>query len=136
MNLLRINLSPRYLDYGLLLTRLAFGFSVFYGHGYGKINRLFGADEIKFADPFGLGPAVSLALVTFAEVVCAFLVIFGLFTRTALIPLIVVMATAYFTVHFAQEFGQQEKVILFRFAFLSLFLTGPGKFSLDNYLKK
>ncbi len=134
MNFLRLELPPRFRDYGLLLLRLAFGFFIIYGHGWGKLTRLFGSEEIKFADPFGLGPAVSLGLAAFAEVICALLLMAGLFTRAALIPLIFTMATAFFTVHLNDEFGQQEKVILFGFAFVSLFFTGPGRFSLDASL--
>lgn len=136
MNPLKIELPPRFQDYGLLILRLAFGFSIMYGHGLGKIGRLFGPDEIKFADPFGLGPALSLGLVVFAEVICALLLMAGLFTRAALIPLFITVATAFFAVHFEQEFGQQEKVLLFGFAFITLFLTGPGRLSLDAFLQK
>ncbi|WOK08448.1 DoxX family protein [Imperialibacter roseus] len=135
MNLLRFELPSRFHDYGLLVLRLAFGFSLMYGHGWGKMMRLFGPDEIKFADPFGFGPAFTLSFAVFAEVICAILVMAGLFTRTALIPPFITVATAFFTVHFSQEFSQQEKVILFAFAFLALFFTGPGKISLDGYLK-
>ncbi len=136
MNLPLIKLSPRFHDYGLLFLRLAFGFSMIYGHGFGKVTRLFGAEEIKFADPFGLGPVASLTLVVFAEVLCSLFIMVGLFTRAAVIPLMITMATAFFTAHFNDEFGQQEKVILFGFAFLTLFFTGPGRFSLDAYFQK
>ncbi|WPP50979.1 DoxX family protein [Catalinimonas niigatensis] len=136
MNLLRLELPARFQDYGLLILRLAFGFSMIYGHGYGKLTRLFGSEEIRFADPFGLGPATSLALAVFAEVICALLVMAGLFTRAATIPLMITMATAFFTAHFNDEFGQQEKVILFGFTFLALFFTGPGRFSLDAQMQK
>lgn len=136
MNLLRLELPPRFYHYGLLILRIAFGFSMIYGHGYGKLTRLFGAEEIRFADPFGLGPAFSLALAVFAEVICSLLLMAGLFTRAALIPLIITMATAFFTAHFNDEFGQQEKSILYGFAFLALFFTGPGRFSLDALMQK
>ena len=134
MAFLRIALPPRFYDYGLLVLRLTFGFSMLYGHGWGKLMRLLGAEEIEFADPFGIGPTTSLALAVLAEVICAFLIIIGLYTRAALIPLIFTMGTAYFTVHFHDEFGQQEKAILYGLAFVSLFLTGPGRLSLDTYL--
>lgn len=123
--------SEKAKDFALLLLRITFGFSMFYGHGAGKINRLFGGEEIKFADPFGLGPATSLALVVFAEVVCALLVVFGLFTRWAVIPLIITMAVAFFMVHISDEFSRQEKAILFGVTYIALFITGPGKLSLD-----
>lgn len=135
MNLLRIELHPRYHDFGLLVLRISFGFCMIYGHGWGKFSRLFGSDEINFADPFGLGPVASLAMAAFAEVICSLLVMVGLFTRIALIPLIITMITAFFTAHFDDPFGQQEKVILFAFAFIALFFTGPGRFSVDNTLQ-
>ncbi|MCB0581200.1 MAG: DoxX family membrane protein, partial [Phaeodactylibacter sp.] len=42
----------------------------------------------------GLGPEISLALATFAEVGCALLVILGLFTRWATAPLAITMMVA------------------------------------------
>jgi putative oxidoreductase len=136
MNLLRIELPPRFLDIGLLILRLAFGFAMIYGHGFGKLTRLMGSEEIRFADPFGLGPVASLAMAVFAEVFCSLLVMAGLFTRLALIPLMITMITAFFTAHLNDPFAQQEKVILFGFAFLALFFTGPGRYSLDALMKK
>lgn len=135
MNFLNIRLSPGAHDIGLLILRLVMGFCMIYGHGWGKLLRLFGPDEITFADPFGLGPAFSLALAAFAEAFCALLVMLGLFTRLAVIPLIITMVTAFFTVHLDDPFGQQEKVILFAGAFLALFFTGAGRYSLDARLE-
>ena len=109
MKLLRIEFPPHFYDYGLLILRLAFGFSMIYGHGFGKLTRLFGSEEIKFADPFGLGPAVSLGLAAFAEFFCSLLLMAGLFTRAVLLPLIFTMATAFFTVHLNDEFGNRKR---------------------------
>lgn len=120
----------------ILVLRISFGFCMIYGHGWGKFTRLFGSEEINFADPFGLGPVASLAMAAFAEVICSLLVMAGLFTRLAVIPLVITMITALFTAHIDDPFGQQEKVILFGFAFIALFLTGPGRFSLDYNLQK
>ena len=136
MKKLIINFPDSYRDYGQLLLRVVFGLSMVYGHGWGKLGRLFGDEEIQFADPFGLGPVISLTLGVFAEFVCALLVTFGLFTRLATIPLIIMMGTAFFHVHLDQSFGQQEKAILFGFAFIAIFLMGPGKYSLDNTISK
>src|SRR5690625_5427446 len=65
---------------GLLLLRLVFAGTLLYGHGWGK---LMGWSERSavFPDPIGLGSPVALALAIGAEVFCALLVIFGLFTR-------------------------------------------------------
>lgn len=60
----------------------------------------------------------------------------GLFTRWTVIPLIITMLTAYFFVHFDDPFGKQEKALLFLFCYLTLFFTGPGKYSLDASWRK
>jgi len=135
MKQLKLELPERFHHYGLLILRISFGLCMIYGHGWGKFTRLFGADEIKFADPFGLGPVASLAMAAFAEVICSLLVITGFYTRLATIPLIFTMLTAFFVSHFDDPFGQQEKVILFGFAFLAIFFTGPGKYSLDSKIQ-
>lgn len=118
-------------DIALLLLRLTFGGAMVYGHGWGKLLRLFGDDPIKFSDPFGIGPAASLALVVFAEFFCALLLFFGLLTRQATIPLIITMLVAIFYAHAGDPFSKIEKALLFLTVYVSLFLTGPGWYSLD-----
>ncbi len=106
-----------------------------YGHGISKLERLFGEAEISFRDPFGIGPVASLALVTFAEVICSVLVALGLFTRYALIPLIIAMAVALFIAHGSDPFSRQEKALLYLLTFISLYIAGPGWYSLDARLR-
>ncbi len=136
MNLLKIQLPEKYQDIGLLLARIGFGATMLFGHGLGKVSRLLGPEEIRFADPYGLGPAFSLGLATFAEVVCSTLIMIGLFTRAALIPLAFTMFTVVFVVNFDKGFGEYEKAALFGIAYIALFFTGPGKYSIDARLNK
>ena len=98
--------------------------------------KLFTERPIEFRDPWGMGEEVSLVLAVLAEVLCAFLVVMGLYTRWALIPLIITMFTAYFMVHFSDPFSRQEKALLYLFAYLGLFFAGPGKYSLDAIWRK
>ncbi len=134
MKLSTLSTSSTWNDAGLLLIRIAFGAAMLFGHGLGKWGRLFGGEEIKFADPFGVGPVASLTMAVFAEVICAILLMLGLLTRWALVPLIITMGVAFFTVHISDEFARQEKAILFGVTFVALFLTGPGRFSVDALL--
>ena len=105
-------------------------------HGLPKINRLFGEGPVKFADPFGLGPEVSLGLAIFAEVICAGLVMAGFKTRLATIPLMLTMLTAAFYAHWDDPFGKKELPLLYFLVFIALLILGSGRFSLDKLLKK
>lgn len=123
-------------DIALLILRVIFGGFMIYGHGYPKLLRLFGNDPIQFADPFGLGPTASLALAVFAEIVCAFLLIFGAFTRLATIPLIITMLVAAFYANAGGSFGDKELAINYLFVFVALAFSGAGWYSVDAQVRK
>jgi putative oxidoreductase len=126
--------KPFALDLGLLLIRLAVsGFML--THGYPKLVH-FAERAERFSDPLGIGSTASLSLVVFAEFFCSILLFLGLFTRFALVPLMVTMAVVVFVVHGDDPFGDKEKALLFLIPYLGLFLTGPGHWSLDRMLKK
>ena len=104
-------------------------------HGIPKVKMII-AGDLTFGDPIGLGPETSLVLVAFAEAVCGLLVILGLGTRWATIPLIIAMGVAALIHHTADPFGTKEKPLLFLIIFITLLLTGGGKYSLDRGLLK
>ena len=84
----------------------------------------------------GLGPAVSLALVVFAEFFCSILLVIGFMTRAALIPLIITMAVAVFSAHSGDIFGKGELAALYLVTYTSLLLTGPGRYSIDGIISR
>lgn len=100
-------------------------------HGLPKFMQIL-AGDFSFGDPLGIGEAPSLILVAFAELICAVFVLIGLGTRLALIPLIITMAVAVFIAHAGDPFGRKEPALFFLISFVVLFLTGPGKYSLDR----
>jgi putative oxidoreductase len=120
-------------DFGLLAVRLLAG-GMMLTHGIPKIDRLFGEGPVKFADPFGLGPEISLVLVIFAEVACSLLVMVGFKTRLATIPLLITMLVAAFYIHGADPFGEKELPLLFFTLFVSLLVSGPGNFTIDRWI--
>lgn len=124
-------------DLGLLFLRASFGLTMIIGHGWPKIGRAMAEGPIQFADPIGLGPAVSLYSTIFAEVVCAFLIIIGLQTRIAGVILAFTMIVAAFIVHAADPFfTTKEFPLLYAFLCLGLFGTGAGRFSIDQALRR
>ncbi|MBD3402199.1 DoxX family membrane protein [candidate division GN15 bacterium] len=121
--------SP-FADWGLLALRAGIGLMMAFAHGYGKFNRVLSGD-MQFGDPLGLGPGLTLILAVLAEFFCSFLIVFGLLTRVAVVPLIITMLTAVFIVHADDPFARQELGLLYLFPYILLLLTGPGRFSLD-----
>jgi putative oxidoreductase len=71
----------------------------------------------------------------FAEVVCAFFITIGLFSRAAAIPLIFTMAVAAFLVHGSDPFSGKELALSYLAAYAAILVAGPGKFSIDQSLK-
>lgn len=123
-------------DYAILILRMVAGGFMLYGHGLEKFNKLIAGDTHQFVDFMGLGPSTTFTLVVVAEFVCAILLILGLLTRLALIPLIITMAYAGFVFHTADGFGAQEKPWMYLAIFVALFLLGPGKHSFDRIISR
>ncbi len=132
---------------GLLVLRIGIG-GFLVTHGWGKLRMLVGGGAAQFGDPIGLGPTLSLALVTVSEFFCALLIVAGLATRLAAIPVVISMSVAAFVVHAANPWTMdaaaseffsgasktwfsKEPALLYLIPFLSLAFTGGGKFSLD-----
>lgn len=132
---------------GLLVLRVGLG-GYMLTHGWGKLQMVM-AGNFEWADPIGLGPTLSLIMVTFAEFFCALLIIVGLGTRLAAVPLVFAMGVAAFVAHDAdpwtmgaaaeayqageaENWGSKQPALMYLFVFLALVLTGPGKFSLDS----
>jgi putative oxidoreductase len=118
-------------DFGLLAVRLLSG-GMMLTHGIPKFDRLFGEGAVKFADPFGLGPEISLGLVLFAEVGCSLLVMAGFKTRWATLPLLFTMLMAAFYAHGSDPFSDKELSLTFFTLFLSILISGEGRFSVDQ----
>ncbi len=134
-SLSNVKISEDRLALALLLLRVVAAIFLL-THGIPKLGRLFSGEEIKFMDFMGLGPAVSLSLAVFAEFLCSILVILGAFTRLALIPMIITMATAAFVAHADDPFSTKEKPLLFLLVFVFLLITGPGKYAVDRAIGK
>ncbi len=121
-------------DWGLLIFRVSVSSFMLFGHGFGKFNRLLSGEEIKFFDAFGLGMTFSLSFAVLAEFFAAALIILGVFTRLSSAALIITMSTAAFIYHADDPFGNKEKALLFLVSYVLLFLTGPGKYSLQKFI--
>lgn len=135
---------------GLLILRLGMG-GLMLTHGWPKLQMLLAGEAADFGDPIGLGSTLSLILATFAEFGCAVLVMAGLLTRLAALPLVVTMAVAAFVVHAAdpltmqagaakftageaESWASKEPALMYLVPFLALIFSGAGRFSIDGLI--
>lgn len=134
MKFLHLNFIPRSADLALLVLRLWFGGAMAFLHGWDKVMN-YSKYRSQFIDFLGLGQSVSLGLAVFAELVCAVLLVLGLFTRFAALVLSINMFVAFWIAHGHRLTGEQngEMAFLFLGVFLTLFVAGGGKFSVDAH---
>lgn len=102
-------------------------------HGGPKFMRLLDGN-LKFGDPLGIGSELSFLLVVFAEFFCSILVIIGLGTRLASIPLLFTMMVALFVAHAADPIFDHLNILAYMATYILLFFTGSGKYSIDYKL--
>lgn len=121
-------------SFGLLLMRAAFG-GMMLVHGWQKLTA-FNELAAVFPDPLGMGSRWSLIAAIGAEFGCSALLITGMATRLAAIPLAFTMGVALFIVHGADPWQKKELAAAYLAAYLVLFFTGAGKFSLDGLLSR
>jgi putative oxidoreductase len=114
----------------LTIIRIASGFLMLTLHGWGKFERFSALSQV-FPDPLGIGSPASLVLVVFAEVVCATLLVLGIATRLATIPLMITMMVAAFIIHADDPISKIELPIMYLIMYLAVFIGGPGKYALN-----
>lgn len=132
MKLLHVNFLPRSADAGILILRLWYGLSVLLLHGWTMFTG-FCAMAQKFPDPLNVGHTASLVLTVFNEVICAVLIVLGLYTRVAALVGIIGFGVAFWIVH-GHKFtgpGDGELAFLYLGVYVALFLAGAGKYSVD-----
>jgi putative oxidoreductase len=121
-------------SFSLLILRLWLGLGMFFIHGLDKLSH-FSDYGAKFPDPLGIGAKPGFVLVVIAEVLGAGLVALGLLTRLGALMLAIDMGVAFFMVHkmavgMVEHSG--ELAFIYLAGFVTLFVAGPGKISLDK----
>lgn len=118
------------INFCLLLFRLGVSLGLM-THGYGKFIKVI-QGNFEFGDPIGIGPTFSLILAAIGEFIAPIFIILGWKTRLATLFPIMTMLVAFVIAHDGDPFTRKEKAFVYLIAFLSLYFTGPGKYSLDK----
>lgn len=130
--------SPRpvgAIDAGLFVLRVWAGLLLFTQHGLVKIMH-FSQMSAHFPNPIHIGPLPSLLFATLSDAICSLLVALGLLTRYAALIVVINLLTAFTLVHHMKLSGpgNGELPLLFAGAFLTLVITGGGRYSIDSGL--
>ena len=129
-------MNPNSCCKGVAFLRISLAATMLFVHGLPKLQN-FSSIAGQFPDPLGLGSSLSLTLVVFAEFFCALLILLGIGTRLAAIPVITTMAVAFFIFHSADPFAAKELAFVFLLGFTGIFLTGTGQYPVvKNVLPK
>lgn len=115
----------------ILAVRLVFGV-LFFIHGIDKLMN-FSALSETYPSVLGLGSYTTLMLAVFTEFCCSLFLIAGLLERIMLIPMIISMGVAFFDIHDAM-LPEGELALIYLIVFIILFLTGPGRYSVDYWI--
>lgn len=115
---------PR-IDLGLFFLRLTGSLLLLYVHGLPKVLH-FSEELTRIEDPFGFGPYFSLIPAIVAEVFCPILILFGVATRLACVPIIAVLLVAMLVVHPGWSIAEGQFGWLLLIVFTTLAITGPG----------
>ncbi|HEX3775963.1 MAG TPA: DoxX family protein [Polyangiaceae bacterium] len=121
-----------------LLGRLAVGL-LFLSTGWGKVHSL---DKVtQFFVKLGIpAPGLNAVVVGYSELICGSLLVIGLCTRLATLPLIVSMIVAILTAKLSDIHGIFDLVGADEFTYLCvlvmLLVIGPGMVSLDEILAR
>ncbi len=128
------NINNNIVSGGLLFLRLFAGFLLL-RHGWAKLINFANISE-SFFDPIGIGGSAALSLIIFAELFCSIGIMRGLLTRWACIPILIGLSVAAFGFHTGATLQEIELPILYLVCFTTIMITGPGKYSIDNFIKK
>lgn len=130
-----IDFSTASFNIAMLFLRVCFGLILMLKHGFDKV-RTFDTLQHTFYSFMGLGAKTSLVLALFAEIFCSLLVVLGLFTRLACIPLLITFLVIIFGHDAGKDFFDSELAVAYFAVFLVILMCGPGKISVDGMINK
>jgi putative oxidoreductase len=118
----------------LLLARLSVGL-LFLSTGWGKVHSIPKVTAF-FQELHIPAPGLNAVVVAYSELICGALLVLGLLTRLATVPLIVSMIVAILTAKLADIHGVFDLVGAEEFTYLCMLVVilamGPGKAAIDQ----
>ncbi|WP_044871659.1 DoxX family protein [Pseudomonas sp. LFM046] len=117
------------IDWALLFLRVSGCLLLLWVHGLPKLLN-FSHELTVIEDPFHFGAWPTLSLAIFAEVLCPLLVILGVLTRLACLPILAVLLVSLFFVHPEWSLAEGQFAWLLLIIFVTVLIAGPGRLSI------
>lgn len=131
--LFSVNNPASAIDLSLLIARIGIS-AMMLTHALPKLAKLFGDSPVQFPEVMGMSATLSISLAIFSELICSILILIGFGTRIAVIPLIITMLVAVFSIHATDPFSIKESASLYLLGYVVLLLAGSGRYSVDGFL--
>jgi putative oxidoreductase len=124
----------KYIHKALLLYRVIISLLFVFGYGLKKLKMLINGEDF-FYSFLGFGSDITLLLASIGELIAPIFIIIGYKTRffTAL-PLFM-MFIVVFDVKSGEPFESYQTALLYLISLSIIIIAGPGKYSIDNYIK-
>ena len=136
--IVKLSAIPANTDAGLLVLRILVLLSLFIKHGWEKVFT-FSNVVSRVPDILHIGVAPTIFLAALGDVLCAFLIIFGLATRWACAWSFAVIFVAWSVrdhfFYLGRGGDHGELMVLYMAALIAIFITGPGRYSIDALIE-
>ncbi|MDN5211072.1 DoxX family protein [Fulvivirgaceae bacterium BMA12] len=120
-----------YENFGIFILRATVGSLMLLGHGMPNLMNFYQSYD-TFPDPLGIGNEISFFITIFTEVICSMALILGLFTRLAVIPIIITMLITMLVINIDDPWPKKELAIVYLLPYITLYFTGSGEYSMDK----
>ncbi|MEA3083679.1 MAG: putative oxidoreductase [Paraburkholderia sp.] len=121
-------------DMGLLYLRIAASILLLAVHGLPKVLH-YSSEAAAIEDPFHFGKTLSISFAIFAEVICPPLIILGIATRLAALPILFVTVIALVFVHRDWTLAQGQFAWMLLILFGTIAIAGPGQYRVSRWGK-
>jgi len=104
-------------------------------HGFKKVG-INVAEPEKIPNPLHFPEAFNHAFAVSANLFFPSLVILGLFTRIAILPILAVTLTGYFVLHWNDALLVKDTPFMYSLSYLLILVLGPGRYSVDYFFER
>ncbi|RAJ06555.1 putative oxidoreductase [Chitinophaga skermanii] len=123
------------LNVALLVFRIVLSLQLMIVHGLKKIGIGVEVAE-QVPNPLHLPEVLNSAFAIAGNLVFPVFIIFGLFTRLAILPVLAITLTGYFVLHAHDPLLVKDVPFMYSLSFLFLLVVGPGGYSVDCWLNR